>query len=142
MRFMILRKADAKTEAGAMPDETLLAAMAQYTAAMTEAGILLGGVGLHPSARGTRVRFAGGKPTVTDGPFAEAKELIAGVALIEVKSREEAIQWVERWPPLDGDGNVEIEIRQVKEAADFGGEDTPELRDMEGRLRAHIAAGR
>jgi hypothetical protein len=98
------------------------------------------GMGLQPSAKGARVSFAGGKPSITDGPFAEAKELIAGFTLIEVASREEALAWVRRWPELDGGGNVQLELRQVYEAADFGEQMTPELRQQEERLRGDMAA--
>ncbi len=113
MRFMILRKADKKTEAGVLPDERLLAAFERYNAEGVKAGVLLAGEGLQPSSKGARVKFSGGRPVVTDGPFAEAKELVAGFGMIEVKSKEEAIEWVKRWPVLDGDGEVEIEIREV-----------------------------
>jgi hypothetical protein len=136
MRFMILRKADAQTEAGAMPTTELLAAMGKYMEEMGKAGILRGGEGLHPSSKGVRIRFQGGKPSVIDGPFAETKELVAGYALIEVKSREEAIEWLTKWPAIDGGGNVELEVRQLFEAEDFGPEFTPELRDAEDKLRA------
>ncbi len=136
MRFMIIRKADAQTEAGVMPSTELLAAMGKYMEEMGKAGILRGGEGLHPSSKSVRVRFSGGKPSVIDGPFAETKELIAGYALIEVESREEAIAWVKKWPALDGDSNVELEVRQLFEAEDFGPEFTPELREAEEKLRA------
>jgi hypothetical protein len=139
MRFMIIRKADKETEAGIMPSQELLGAMGQFMEEMGKAGILLGGEGLHPTSKGVRVKFSDGKPKVIDGPFAEAKELVGGYCLIEVKSREEAIDWVRRWPVLDGHGNVEIEIRQLFEAEDFGAEFTPELRAAEERLRAEIA---
>ena len=140
MRFMIIRKADRKTEAGVMPSQALLAAMGKYMEDLVKAGVLLAGDGLQPSSKGVRIRFSGGKPTVTDGPFTEAKELIAGFTLIQVKSREEALEWVRRWPPIDGDGAAELELRQVFEAEDFGPEFTPELRDAEERLRAQVAA--
>jgi hypothetical protein len=138
MRFMILRKADKQTEAGVMPSEALLAAMGAYMEAMSKAGVLLSGEGLQPSAKGTRVKLSGGRPTVIDGPFAETKELVAGFCIIQTKSRQEAIDWVKRWPPLDGD--VEIEIRQIFEAEDFGAEFTPELRAAEERMREEAAA--
>jgi len=138
MRFMIIRKADKNTEAGVLPDENLLAAMGQYNEELVNAGIMLAGEGLQPSAKGARVKFSGGKPSVTDGPFSETKELIAGFTMIEVGSKEEAIEWVKRWPPLDGNGEVEIEIRQVFEASDFGAEFTPELREAEERMREHL----
>src|SRR5262245_16901289 len=142
MRFMIIRKADKSTEAGVLPSEKLLAAMGEYNEALVKAGVMLAGEGLQPSAKGARVKFSGGKPTVIDGPFAETKELIAGFTMIEVKSREEALAWVKRWPALDGDGEVELEVRQVFEAADFGAEFTPELREAEERLRAQVAGKR
>ncbi len=140
MRYMIIRKADRKTEAGVMPSQELLAAMGKYMEELVKAGVLLAGEGLQPTSKGARIRFSGGKPTVIDGPFAEAKELIAGFTLIQVKSREEALEWVRRWPPLDGDGSVELELRQVFEAEDFGAEFTPELREAEERMRAGVAA--
>jgi hypothetical protein len=138
MRFMIIRKADAQTEAGVMPSTELLAAMGKYMEDMAKAGILLGGEGLQPSSKAARIRFSGGKPSVIDGPFAETKELIAGYSLIQVKSRQEAIEWVKKWPSIDGDGNVELELRQLFEAEDFGPEFTPELREAEDKLRAEI----
>jgi hypothetical protein len=139
MRFMILRKADRNTEAGALPNQELLAAMGQYMEDMARAGILLAGEGLRPTSEGVRIKFSRGKPTVTDGPFAEAKELIAGWSIIQVNSMEEAIEWVKRWPRIDGDGGVELEIRRLYEADDFGAEFTPELREKEERLRARVA---
>lgn len=120
MRFVILRKADADTEAAMMPSDALIAEMGKYHEELINAGVLLAGDGLKPSAAGARISFANGKPTVTDGPFAEAKELIAGFTIIDVKSREEALEWVRRWPPLDGDGNVQLELRQLYEMSDFG----------------------
>jgi hypothetical protein len=138
MRFMILRKADPNTEAGALPNQELLAAMGQYMEDMAKAGVLLAGEGLRPTSEGVRVKFTRGKPTVTDGPFAEAKELIAGWSIIQVNSMEEAIEWVKRWPRIDGDGAVELEIRRLYEADDFGAEFTPELREKEERLRAQV----
>lgn len=140
MRFMIIRKADKQTEAAVMPSTELLAAMGKYMEDMGKAGVLLGGEGLHPSAKGIRVKFSKGQSRVIDGPFAETKELIAGYCLIQVKSLQEAIDWVKRWPALDGDGDVELEIRQIFEAEDFGAEFTPELREAEDKLRAEIAA--
>jgi len=139
MRFMIIRKADKDTEAYVMPTERLLAEMGKYMEEMANAGVLLAGEGLHPSSKGSRVKFSGGKPSVIDGPFAETKELIAGYSLIQVNSKEEAVEWARRWPALDGDGDVELEIRQVFEAEDFGAEFTPELREQEERLRAQVA---
>jgi hypothetical protein len=135
MRFMIIRKADKNTEAGVMPSEQLLNDMGQYNAEMVEAGMFLAGEGLQPSSKGARVKFSGGKPAVVDGPFAETKELIAGFSIIEVKSLAEAIAWVKRWPARDGDGEAEIEIRQIFTAEDFGAEFTPELREAEERMR-------
>ena len=126
MRFMIIRRADADTEAGTMPSEALLAAMADYNEQLVKAGVMLEGEGLHPSSKGARVTFSNGEPRVIDGPFAEAKELIAGFTMIEVRSKEEAIEWVKRWPPLDGGGEVEIEIRQVFELSDFAASDAIE----------------
>ena len=120
MRFMLMRKADAETEAGTLPSEELLAAMQKYNEELAKAGVLLQGEGLRASAKGARVTFAGGTPTVTDGPFAETKELIAGFTMIEVASLDEAIEWVKRWPRIDGGGNVEIEIRPLYEPEDFG----------------------
>lgn len=140
MRFMIIRKADQETEAGVRPSQELLAAMGQYVQEMVDAGILLGGDGLQPSSKGTRIKFSGGKPTVTDGPFPEVKELIAGYSIIQVGSREEALEWIKRWPALDAHGNVELELRQYFEAEDFGEEFTPELREAEERMRAALAA--
>jgi hypothetical protein len=137
---MILRKADKNTEAGVMPSEKLFAAMGQYMEDLTKAGVLLAAEGLQASSKGARIKFSRGKPTVIDGPFADAKKLIAGFCLIQAKSKDEAIEWVKRWPALDGDGEVEIEIRQVFEAEDFGPEFTPELRKAEERMRAQAAA--
>jgi hypothetical protein len=140
MRFMIIRKADKQTEAGALPTQALLEAMGKYMEELGKAGVLLGGDGLRPSSMGTRIKFSGGRPTVTDGPFAETKELIAGYSLIETKSKEEALEWVKRWPAEDADGEVELEVRQLYEAEDFGPEFTVEAREAEERLRAEIAA--
>jgi hypothetical protein len=135
---MIIRKADAQTEAGVMPTHELLEKMGKYMEEMGNAGILLGGDGLQPTSKGCRVKFTAGKPTVIDGPFAETKELIAGYCIIQVKSKEEAIDWVKRWPAIDGDGNLELEIRPYFEADDFGPEFTPELRAAEDALRAKL----
>ena len=136
MRFMVMVKANESSEAGEPPDETLLAEMGKYNEELVKAGVLLAGEGLHPSSKGARVRFAGAKRTVIDGPFSETKELVAGFWLIQVKSREEAIEWVKRCPnPFPGTES-EIEIRQVFEAEDFGAEFTPELRQQEERIRA------
>lgn len=136
MRFMIIRKADRRTEAGEMPTEELLAAMGAYMEELAKAGVLLDGEGLQPTSRGARVRFSGGKPSVLDGPFTETKELIAGYTMIQARSLEEAVEWARRWPAIDGDGEVELEIRQVFEAEDFGAAFTPELREAEEKLRA------
>jgi hypothetical protein len=139
MRFMVIVKATPSSEAGAPPDERLLREMGQYNEELVKAGVMLAGEGLHPSSKGARVRFSGTKRTVIDGPFAETKELIAGFWLFQVKSKEEAIEWVKRCPnPMLEDS--EIEIRQVFEAEDFGAEFTPELREQEDRLRAQMAA--
>jgi hypothetical protein len=136
MRFTIIRKADKETEAGMLPNQELFAAMMKYNEELVKAGVMLDGQGLQPSAKGARVKFSGGKPTVIDGPFTETKELIAGFSMIQVKSKEEAIEWVKRWPSIDAHGEVELEIRQVFEAEDFGPEFTPEIREQEERLRA------
>ncbi len=134
MRFMVIVKANKDSEAGVMPSEQLLAEMGKYNEDLVKAGVLLAGEGLHPSSKGARVRFAGSKRTVSDGPFAETKELVAGFWLIQVKSREEAIEWVKRAPnPFPGTES-EVEIRQVFEADDFGAEFTPELREQEKRV--------
>jgi hypothetical protein len=137
MRFMIIVKASPESEAGKMPSEKLLTEMAKFNEELVKAGVMLAGEGLHPSSKGARVRFSGTRRTVVDGPFAETKELIAGFWLIQVKSKEEAIEWVKRCPnPMESDS--EIEIRQVFEAEDFGAEFTPELREQEEQLRASI----
>ena len=136
MRFMILVKADKNSEAGVLPDKQLLTEMGKYNEELANAGVLLAGEGLQSSSKGARVKFSGDKRTVIDGPFAETKELIAGFWLWQVKSKEEAIEWVKRCPnPFPGTES-EIEIRQVFEAEDFGAEFTPELREQEERLRA------
>jgi hypothetical protein len=139
MRFIVMIKADKHTEAGEMPSEQLLAEMGKFNEELVKAGVMLAGEGLHPSAKGARVRFSGSQRTVIDGPFTETKELIAGFWLWQVKSLAEAIEWVKRCPnPLQGE--AEIEIRQIFEAEDFGAEFTPELRAQEERVRAEIAA--
>ena len=136
MRFMVIVKADANSEAGVLPDERLLTEMGKFNEELVNAGIMLAGEGLHPSSRGARVKFSGSKRIVTDGPFAETKELIAGFWIWQVKSLEEAIEWVKRVPnPMPGTES-EIEIRQVFEADDFGEAMTPELREQDARLRA------
>lgn len=138
MRVMVIVKATRESEAGVMPGEELLAAMGRYNDELVKAGVMLAGEGLHPSAKGKRVRFAGSTRTVIDGPFAETRELIAGFWLWQVKSMEEAIEWVRRCPnPMPGES--EIEIRPVFEAEDFGAEFTPELRAQEDRQRAALA---
>jgi hypothetical protein len=139
MRFMVIVRANKETEAGALPDEKLLTAMGKYNEELVKAGVLLAGEGLHPSSKGARVKFSGTNRTVVDGPFAETKELIAGFWMFQVKSKEEAIEWVKRCPnPTEGESA--IEIRQVFEAEDFGAEFTPELREQEERLRAQTSA--
>jgi hypothetical protein len=138
MRFMVMVKANEDSEAGVLPSEELLTEMGKYNEQLANAGVLLAGDGLHPSSKGVRVRFSGTERKVIDGPFTETKELIAGYWLIQVKSLDEAIEWVKRCPnPHDGES--EIEIRQVFEADDFGDEFTPELREQEERLRAQAA---
>ena len=135
MRVMVMVKATQDSEAGAMPSEELLAAMGSFNEELVKAGVMLAGEGLHPSAKGKRVRFSGRQRTVIDGPFAETKELVAGFWLWQVKSMEEAIEWVRRCPnPMPTES--EIELRPVFEAEDFGAEFTPELRAQEDRLRA------
>ncbi len=139
MRFMVLVKADEDSEAGVMPSEQLLAEMQKYNEELVKAGVMLAGEGLHPSSKGARVHFSGDKRTVVDGPFTEAKELIAGFWLWQVKSKEEAIEWLKRCPnPMEGES--QIELRQVFEAEDFGEEFTPELREADERLRAQVEA--
>ena len=139
MRFMILVKANESTEAGVLPSEQLLAEMGKYNDELVKAGVLLAGEGLHPTSKGARVKFSGSKRTVVDGPFTEAKELIAGFWLIDVKSKEDAIEWVKRVPNPTGEES-EIEIRQVFEAEDFGPAFTPELREQEERQRAQMSS--
>ena len=136
MRFMIIVKANKDSESGVMPTEKMLTEMGQFNEELVKAGVMLAGDGLQASSKGARVRFSGGKTTVIDGPFAETKELVAGYWMWQVKSKEEAIEWLKRAPFEDS----EVEIRQVFEAEDFGDEFTPELRDQEERLRAQVAA--
>lgn len=137
MRVMVIVKATADSEAGRMPGEELLLAMGRYNEELVKAGIMLAGDGLHPSSRGKRVRFSGPARTVIDGPFAETRELIAGYWIWQVRSMEEALEWVRRCPnPMPGDS--EIEIRPVYEAADFGESYTPEVREQEERIRAQL----
>jgi hypothetical protein len=138
MRFMVMVKANEDSEAGKMPSQELLTAMGQFNEELVKAGVMLAGEGLHPSSNGVRVRFSGSERTVIDGPFAETKELVAGFWLLQVKSRDEAIEWIKRCPaPMEGES--EIEIRQVFEADDFGDALTPELREQEERLREQAA---
>ena len=139
MRFMIIRRADQQTEAGVMPSEQMLTLMGNYMKEISDAGILLAGEGLKPSSEGARVKFTNGKPRVIDGPFSETKELIGGYLLIRASSKEEAIAWAKRWPALDLEQNVELEIRQLFEEDDFGDEFTPELRKQETEMRAKAA---
>jgi hypothetical protein len=136
MRFMVIVKADKNSEAGVMPSREILTAMGKFNEELVKAGVMLAGEGLHPTSKGKRVRFSGGKHTITDGPFAESKELIAGFWLWQVRSMDEAVEWLKRSP---FDGGTEIEIRQVFEADDFGDEMTPELKEQEARLRAQAA---
>ena len=139
MKFMIMVKATKDSEAGVMPSEKLLAEMGKFNEELVKAGVMLAGEGLHPSSKGARVRFSGAKRSVIDGPFAETKELVAGFWIWQVKSKEEAIEWVKRCPnPMPGES--EIEIRQVFEAEDFGAEFTPELREQEERLRKEVTS--
>ena len=139
MRFMVMVKATPNSEAGAMPSQELITQMMAFNQQLVDAGIMLAGDGLQPSAKGVRVRFANGKRTVIDGPFPETKELVAGFWLIQVSSKEEAIEWAKRIPNPDG-ADAEVEVRQVFEAEDFGAEFTPELREQERRLRTEIAS--
>jgi hypothetical protein len=139
MRVMVIIKANKESEAGVMPDEKFLGEMLKYNEELVNAGVMLAGEGLHPSSRAKRVRFsAGAAPTVIDGPFAETKELIAGFWLWKVKSLDEAVEWIKRCPSPEGATDGEIELRQIFEAADFGDEFTPELREKEDRLRDQI----
>jgi|SRR5262252_5292459 len=139
MRFMILVKATKDSEAGVMPNQQLLTEMGKFNEELVKAGVMLAGEGLHPSSKGARVKFSGSKRSVIDGPFAETKELIAGFWLWQVKSKEEAIEWVKRCPNPHNE-ETEVEIRQIFEAEDFGAEFTPELREQEKRLREKSAA--
>jgi hypothetical protein len=136
---MIIRRADAETEAGVLPSDELFDAMTKYNEELVNAGVMLDGAGLQPSSKGVKVRFAGGKPTVTDGPFTEAKELIAGYTLIEAASLADVVELVKRWPKADGRGNVTIEIRRVTDAVEFETA-TPEI--VERVRRMHAATGR
>jgi hypothetical protein len=136
MRFMVIVKGNKDSEAGVMPSEKLLTDMSKFNQDLVKAGVMLAADGLHPSSKGARVKFSGGKTTVIDGPFAETKELIAGYWMWRVKSKEEAIEWLKRAPFEE----TEVEVRQVFEAEDFGAEFTPELRAQEARLRAQVEA--
>jgi hypothetical protein len=133
---MVLVKADKQSEAGVLPDKKILAAMGKFNEELVKAGVMLAGEGLHASSKGARVRFQDGKTTVIDGPFAETKELVAGFWIWQVKSKQEAIEWLKRAP---FGGGTEVELRQVFEAEDFGAEFTPELREQEERIRAQIS---
>jgi hypothetical protein len=137
MRFIVLVKASKDSEAGVLPTTELIAAMGRFNEEMVKAGVMLGGEGLQASSKGARIHWSGGKHTVTDGPFTEAKELVAGFWLIQVKSKAEAIEWISRAPFDDGS---EVEIRQIFESDDFGDRLTPELREQEERLRAQASA--
>jgi hypothetical protein len=139
MRFMVIVKADKNSEAGVMPSREILTAMGKFNEELVKAGVMLAGEGLHPSSKGKRVRFSGGKHTIMDGPFTESKELIAGFWLWQVRSMDEAVEWLKRSP---FDGGTEIEIRQVFETEDFGSEMTPELKEQEERLRAQVSKKR
>ena len=136
MRFLVIVKANKDSEAGVLPDEKILREMGKFNEELVKAGVMLAAEGLHPSSKGARVRFEGSKRTVVDGPFSETKELIAGFWLWQVKSKEEAVEWLKRAPFREG----EVELRQVFEAEDFGANLTPELREQEERLRARMAA--
>ena len=138
MRVMVIVKATKNSEAGVMPSEQLLTEMGKFNEELVKAGIMQSGEGLHPSSKGKRIRFSGGKKTVIEGPFAETKELIAGFWMWKVKSMEEALEWARRCPdPMPGE-DAELELRPVFEAEDFGAEFTPELREQEDRLRSEI----
>jgi hypothetical protein len=139
MQVMVLVKASKESEAGEMPSEKMLTDMGKFNEELVKAGVMLAGEGLHPTSRGKRVRFSGTDRSVIDGPFAETKELVAGFWLWQVKSMDEAVEWLKRAP---FDGGTEVEIRPVFEADDFGKEFTPELREQEERLRAQISAKR
>jgi hypothetical protein len=136
MRVMVIVKANKDSEAGVLPSQEILAAMGKYNEELVKAGVMLAGEGLQSSSKGKRIKFSGGKHTITDGPFTETKELIAGFWLWQVRSMEEAVEWLKRSP---FDGGTEIEIRQVFEAEDFGAELTPELREQEERLRKQVS---
>jgi len=135
MRFMVIVKADKNSEAGVLPDEKILSKMTRFNEELARAGVMLAGEGLHPSSKGARVKFSGTKRTVTDGPFTETKDLVAGYWMWQVKSKQEAIDWLKRAP---FDGGTEVEIRQVFEAEDFGDAFTPELREKEKKVRKSV----
>lgn len=135
MRFMIIVKASKESEAGVMPDTKILAEMGKYNEELAKAGVMLAGEGLHPTSKGKRVKFSGSQRTVTDGPFAETKELVAGFWLFKANSMDEAVEWLKKAP---FDGGAEAEVRQVAEAEDFGAESTPELRKQEEKLREQL----
>ena len=137
MRFMVIVKADQNSEAGVMPSTELLTAMGQFNEEMVKAGVMLAGEGLHPSSKGARIKYSGRERTVTPGPFSATGDLVSGFWLIQVKSRDEAIEWMKRAP---FDGGAEVELRQVFDAEDFGEALTPELREQETRLRAGVAS--
>jgi hypothetical protein len=137
MRVIVLVKANKDSEAGIMPTEKILTEMGKFNEELVKAGVMLAGEGLHPSSKAKRIKFSGGKQTITDGPFTETKELVAGFWLWQVRSMEEAVEWLKRSP---FDGGAEVEIRPVFEAEDFGAEFTPELREQEERLRKEIVA--
>jgi hypothetical protein len=139
MRYMVIVKANDESEAGALPGTEIIDSMQRYNEELVKAGVMLAGEGLHPSSKGFRIRFSGSERTVTDGPFVETKELIAGFWLIQARSKEEAIEWVKRAP---FDGGMEIEVRQVFETDEFGPEMTPELKEREERLRTELEATR
>lgn len=141
MRFMIIRKADAETEAEVMPSTELIEAMTAYNEKLVAAGVMVGGDGLRSSRHGARISFSDGKPTIVDGPFAEAKELIAGYTVIDVASYEEAVEWVKQWPLLDGNGNAQLELRRFVSAEDFGEALTPELQAREEVMRDKTGDG-
>ena len=136
MRFMVIVKGDKNSESGVLPDKKMLTEMGKFNEELVKAGVMLAGEGLHPSSKGARVRFSGDKRTVIDGPFAETKELVAGYWLWQVKSKEEAVEWLKRAP---FEGGTEVEIRQIFETEDFGSELTPELREQEERQRRQAA---
>jgi hypothetical protein len=139
MRFIVMVKATPESEAGVLPSQELLTEMGKFNEELVKAGVMLEGEGLHPSSKGAKIKFSGSKRTVVDGPFAEAKELVAGFWIWQARSMEEAIEWAKRCPnPTGAEG--ELEIRQIFEAEDFGAQFTPELREQEERLRAQVAA--